>query len=170
MNLHKQTIDDLALSGKRVIIRADFNVPLDDSLQITDDTRIRSTLPTINRVVDDGGKVILCSHLGRPKGKFDQKFSLAPIAKRLGRLLGTALDPRKQHVADDRVGELLGGLRRLVYDSGAVHLGYDAGMAADHVAHDGGRPDRRALHGAAAPLSDQTGARQAPVSRRDGVR
>ncbi|HEX6950452.1 MAG TPA: phosphoglycerate kinase, partial [Nitrospira sp.] len=86
--MHKQTIDDISLSGKRVIIRADFNVPLDDSLQITDDTRIRSTLPTINRVVDDGGKVILCSHLGRPKGKFDPKFSLAPVAKRLGRLLG----------------------------------------------------------------------------------
>jgi 3-phosphoglycerate kinase len=66
MNLHKQTIDDISLSGKRVIIRADFNVPLDDSLQITDDTRIRSTLPTINRVVDDGGKAIVCSHLGRP--------------------------------------------------------------------------------------------------------
>ena len=63
MNLHKQTIDDISLSGKRVIIRADFNVPLDDSLQITDDTRIRSTLPTINRVVDDGGKAIVCSHL-----------------------------------------------------------------------------------------------------------
>ena len=62
MNLHKQTIDDISLSGKRVIIRADFNVPLDDSLQITDDTRIRSTLPTINRVVDDGGKAIVCSH------------------------------------------------------------------------------------------------------------
>ncbi|HXH86009.1 MAG TPA: phosphoglycerate kinase, partial [Nitrospira sp.] len=87
MNLHKQTIDDLSLSGKRVIIRADFNVPLDDSLQISDDTRIRSTLPTINRVVDEGGKVILCSHLGRPKGKFDPKYSLAPVAKRLGRLL-----------------------------------------------------------------------------------
>ena len=54
MNLHKQTIDDISLSGKRVIIRADFNVPLDDSLQITDDTRIRSTLPTINRVVGLG--------------------------------------------------------------------------------------------------------------------
>ena len=87
MNLNKQTIDDLSLSGKRVIIRADFNVPLDDSLQISDDTRIRSTLPTINRVVDEGGKVILCSHLGRPKGKFDPKYSLAPVAKRLGRLL-----------------------------------------------------------------------------------
>lgn len=88
MNLRKQTIDDVVLRGKRVIIRADFNVPLDDSLQITDDTRIRSTLPTINRVVDEGAKIILCSHLGRPKGKFDPKFSLAPVAKRLSRLLG----------------------------------------------------------------------------------
>ncbi len=88
MNLHKKTIDDVQLRGKRVIIRADFNVPLDESLQITDDTRIRSTLPTINRVVDEGAKVILCSHLGRPKGVFDPKYSLAPIAKRLGRLLG----------------------------------------------------------------------------------
>lgn len=88
MNLHKQTIDDVEIRGKRVIIRADFNVPLDESLQITDDTRIRSTLPTINRVVDEGAKVILCSHLGRPKGAFDPKYSLAPVAKRLGRLLG----------------------------------------------------------------------------------
>jgi phosphoglycerate kinase len=88
MNLHKQTIEEVDLHGKRVIIRADFNVPLDESLQITDDTRIRSTLPTINRAVDDGAKVILCSHLGRPKGKFDPHYSLAPVAKRLGRLLG----------------------------------------------------------------------------------
>jgi phosphoglycerate kinase len=88
MNLRKQTIDDVVLRDKRVIIRADFNVPLDDSHQITDDTRIRSTLLTINRAVDDGAKVILCSHLGRPKGKFDLKYSLAPVAKRLGRLMG----------------------------------------------------------------------------------
>lgn len=88
MNLRKKTIDDVQLRGKRVIIRADFNVPLDESLQITDDTRIRSTLPTINRVVDEGAKVILCSHLGRPKGKPDPRYSLAPVAKRLGRLLG----------------------------------------------------------------------------------
>ncbi len=91
MNLHKQTIEDVQLYGKRVIIRADFNVPLDDSLQITDDTRIRSTLPTINRAVDDGAKVILCSHLGRPKGTFDPKYSLAPVARRLGRLLGKSV-------------------------------------------------------------------------------
>jgi phosphoglycerate kinase len=88
MNLRKQTIDDVVLRDKRVIIRADFNVPLDDSHQITDDTRIRSTLLTINRAVDDGAKVILCSHLGRPKGKFDPRYSLAPVAKRLGRLMG----------------------------------------------------------------------------------
>ena len=88
MRLRKQTIDDVVLRDKRVIIRADFNVPLDDSHQITDDTRIRSTLPTINRAVDDGARVILCSHLGRPNGKSDPKYSLAPVAKRLGRLMG----------------------------------------------------------------------------------
>lgn len=88
MNLNKQTIEDVNLRDQRVLIRADFNVPLDEAHQITDDTRIRSTLPTINRAVDEGAKVILCSHLGRPKGKPDPKFSLAPVAKRLQRLLG----------------------------------------------------------------------------------
>jgi phosphoglycerate kinase len=88
MNLKKRTIEDITLRNKRVLIRADFNVPLDDALQITDDTRIRSTLPTINRAVDEGAKVILCSHLGRPEGPSDLKYSLAPVAKRLQRLLG----------------------------------------------------------------------------------
>lgn len=83
----KMTIEDLLLKGKRVFIRADFNVPLDANLMITDDRRIRSTLPTINYAIDEGAKVILASHLGRPKGKVDPKFSLAPVARRLQRLL-----------------------------------------------------------------------------------
>lgn len=85
--LGKLAIDDLKLKGKRVFIRADFNVPLDDHLRITDDSRIRSTLATINYAIDEGARVILASHLGRPKGKPDPRYSLAPIAKRLQRLL-----------------------------------------------------------------------------------
>lgn len=105
MKLRKQTIDDVMLRDKRVIIRADFNVPLDDEHQITDDTRIRSTLPTINRAVDDGAKVILCSHLGRPNGKVDPKYSLAPVAKRLGRLMGKTI-----LFAPDCIGPAVEGL------------------------------------------------------------
>lgn len=85
--LNKLTIADLDIKGKRLFIRADFNVPLDDDLNITDDRRIRSTLPTINYAIDEGAKVILSSHLGRPKGKVNPRYSLAPIAKRLQRLL-----------------------------------------------------------------------------------
>lgn len=85
--LGKLTIEDLPIKGKRVFIRADFNVPLDDNLVITDDRRIRSTLPTINYAIDEGAKVILASHLGRPKGKVDPRLSLSPVAKRLQRLL-----------------------------------------------------------------------------------
>lgn len=85
--LSKLTIEELNIKGKRVFIRADFNVPLDDNLSITDDRRIRSTLPTIDYAIDEGAKVILASHLGRPKGKPDPRFSLAPVAKRLQRLL-----------------------------------------------------------------------------------
>jgi len=85
--LGKLAIDELRLKGKRVFIRVDFNVPLDDNLRITDDSRIRSTLATINYAIDEGAKVILASHLGRPKGKPDPRYSLAPVAKRLQRLL-----------------------------------------------------------------------------------
>src|SRR3989442_7442330 len=79
MHLNKVTIEDLPLRGKRVIIRADFNVPLDESGHITDDTRIRGTLPTINYAVDEGARVILCSHLGRPKGKVDRRQAQARV-------------------------------------------------------------------------------------------
>lgn len=85
--LNKLTIEDLDIKGKRVFIRADFNVPLDENLKITDDRRIRSTLPTINYAIDEGARVILGSHLGRPKGKVSPRASLAPVAKRLQRLL-----------------------------------------------------------------------------------
>ncbi|MEK6672694.1 MAG: phosphoglycerate kinase [Nitrospirota bacterium] len=85
--LKKLTIEDFDLRGKRVFIRADFNVPLDENLKITDDRRIRSSLPTINYAIDEGAKVILASHLGRPKGKPNPVFSLAPVAKRIQRLL-----------------------------------------------------------------------------------
>jgi len=85
--LNKLSIDELNIKGKKVFIRVDFNVPFDDNLRITDDSRIRSTLPTINFAIDEGAKVILASHLGRPKGKPDPRFSLAPVAKRLQRLL-----------------------------------------------------------------------------------
>ena len=81
-------IDEINVQGKRVFIRADFNVPLDQEGTITDDIRIKSTLPTIKSVLDRGGSVILTSHLGRPKGKVDKKYSLAPVAKRLSELLG----------------------------------------------------------------------------------
>lgn len=85
--LNKLSIEELDIKGKRVFIRADFNVPLDENLRITDDRRIRSTLPTINYAIDEGAKIILASHLGRPKGKPDPRYSLAPFAKRLQRLL-----------------------------------------------------------------------------------
>lgn len=85
--LNKLTIEDLNLKDKRVFIRTDFNVPLDENLNVADDRRIRSTLPTINYAIDEGAKVILASHLGRPKGKQDPHYSLAPVAKRLKRLL-----------------------------------------------------------------------------------
>ncbi len=84
---NKMTIEDLPLKGKRVFIRADFNVPLDENLKITDDRRIRSTLPTINYAIDEGARVIIASHLGRPKGKVSPRLSLQPVAKRLQRLL-----------------------------------------------------------------------------------
>jgi phosphoglycerate kinase len=83
-----RTVDQIDLKGKRVFIRVDFNVPQDEKNNITDDTRILLSLPTIRFVSEAGGKVILASHLGRPKGKKDSKFSLAPVAGRLSQLLG----------------------------------------------------------------------------------
>jgi phosphoglycerate kinase len=85
---NKKTIDDINVSGKKVLVRVDFNVPLDGDKKITDDKRIVESLPTIKKILKDGGIPILMSHLGRPKGKPKPEFSLAPVAKRLGELLG----------------------------------------------------------------------------------
>jgi len=85
--MEKLTIDDLKLKDKKVLVRVDFNVPLNEKCEVTDDTRIVESLPSIKKILKDGGKAILMSHLGRPKGK-DPKLSLAPVAKRLEKLLG----------------------------------------------------------------------------------
>jgi len=86
--MNKKTIDDVSLKGKKVLVRVDFNVPLDDNQKITDDTRIRESLPTIKKIISDGGSAILMSHLGRPKGKINPKYSLRPTVDRLSELLG----------------------------------------------------------------------------------
>ena len=87
MGLGKKTVDDQNYQGKRVLVRCDFNVPMKEGV-ITNDNRIRAALPTIQKLVKDGARVILCSHLGKPKNSPEAKFSLAPVAQRLSELLG----------------------------------------------------------------------------------
>ena len=98
--LNKKTIEDIAVSGKRVLVRCDFNVPLDGSV-ITDDNRIQGALPTIKYLIENKARVILCSHLGRPKGEFNMKYSLAPVAKRLSELLGKEVVLAADVIGDD---------------------------------------------------------------------
>lgn len=97
--MDKKTVRDVDVKGKRALVRVDFNVPLDAERNITDDTRIRASLPTIQYLLDNGAAVILMSHLGRPKGAVNEKYSLAPVAERLSTLLG-----RPVQMAPDSVG------------------------------------------------------------------
>lgn len=97
--LNKKSVEDLNVAGKRVLVRVDFNVPLDDNKNVTDDNRIVGALPTIKYLIDNNAKVILCSHLGRPKGEFNEKYSLKPVVKRLSELLG-----KEVKMADDVIG------------------------------------------------------------------
>lgn len=98
--MEKKTIENVNVSGKRCLVRVDFNVPLSDGA-ISDDTRIRGALPTIEYLLNRGAKVVLCSHLGRPKGEFNLKYSLAPVAKRLEELLRRKVTFCKDAIGDD---------------------------------------------------------------------
>jgi len=107
--MSKLSIRDVDLKGKVVFMRVDFNVPLDDQGAITDDTRIRASLPSIRLAVDRGAKLVLASHLGRPKGKVNPKVSLRPAAERLSTLLDKPVSFATDcvgHEADKEVEEL----------------------------------------------------------------
>lgn len=101
MNLNKKTIEDVNVSGKRVLVRVDFNVPMDENKKITDENRITGALPTIKYLVEHNAKVVLCSHMGRPKGEFNMKYSLAPVAVRLSELLGQEVKMAKDVIGED---------------------------------------------------------------------
>ena len=101
MQYNKKSVEDIDVSGKKVIARCDFNVPQDENGNITDDKRIRASLETIKYLLDHNAAVILCSHLGRPKGEVNMKYSLAPVAKRLSELLGQEVKLAKDVVGED---------------------------------------------------------------------
>jgi phosphoglycerate kinase len=111
-----KTISELDIAGRRVFLRVDFNVPLTPAGAVADDTRIRESLPTIKFAIDKGARLVLASHLGRPKGKPDKKFSLEPVAAKLAELLGADIA-----LTDEPVGD---GARKVVSDlrAGAVAL------------------------------------------------
>src|SRR5437763_1798882 len=114
--MKKLSIRDLDLHGKHVLIRVDFNVPIKDSV-VEDDTRIRAAIPTINYATEQGGRVILASHLGRPKGQRVDKYSLRPVATHLSQLLGKPVE-----FAEDCIGEAAQAAVKLIHDGGVILL------------------------------------------------
>ncbi len=134
-----KTIKDLELAGKRVLVRVDFNVPMNDRFEITDDIRMRMALPTINYILEKGGRLVLCSHLGRPKGKRVEALSLAPVAEHLRELTG-----RNVVLAPDCIGEeteeIAGALKEgeiLLLENLRFHKGETAGDSrfAEQLSH-----------------------------------
>ncbi|MBE7053034.1 MAG: phosphoglycerate kinase [Ruminococcaceae bacterium] len=117
IKMNKKTIEDINVNGKRVLVRCDFNVPLDENKNITDENRIMGALPTIKYLMENNAKVILCSHLGRPKGEFNEKYSLKPVAKRLSELLG-----KEVKIADDVIGESAKALAASVKEGEVVMI------------------------------------------------
>jgi phosphoglycerate kinase len=115
--MKKLSIDKVALKGKRVLVRVDFNVPFDENLKITDDIRITAALPTIKKIISEGGRCILMSHLGRPKGAPNPKYSLKPVAVRLGELL--EMDVK---FAPDCIGDQVAAIVNSLKDGEAVLL------------------------------------------------
>lgn len=115
--MNKKTFKDIDVAGKKVFVRFDFNVPMDENNKIIDDTRIKAALPTITYLMHHGAKIILCSHLGRPNGMFNPKFSLAPVAKRLQEILNTPVK-----LASDAIGESAISLTKDMKDGEIVML------------------------------------------------
>jgi len=105
--MQKKSLSDIATQGKRVLMRVDFNVPLDENKRITDDKRIVESLPSIKKVLDDGGRLILMSHLGRPKGKVNPEYSLAPVASRLAELIDCPVTMAKDCIGIEVMQQVL---------------------------------------------------------------
>ncbi len=108
--MKKLSIDSIDLKDKRVLVRVDFNVPLDENQRVTDDRRITASLPTIKKIIHDGGKAILMSHLGRPKGKVKPEFSLKPAAEKLSELLGKEVKLAPDCIGDE-VKKMVDGMK-----------------------------------------------------------
>jgi 3-phosphoglycerate kinase len=141
----KLSVRDLDLKGKRVLVRVDFNVPVKDG-KVADDTRIKASLPTINYILEKGGKAVLVSHLGRPDGKADPKYSLKPVAMRLQELIGKPVD-----FGEPRDGALT-LLENVRFDPGEEKN--DDALAKKLASYGDVYVERRLRHGPPRPLVD----------------